>query len=406
VALLTFRSYHLYSIKSPLSSIDEFINVVRAMGFVFLILMAATFVYREFTYSRIVLVITWLLSVVTLVMNRWLVRKLEHERRKKGRGETSVLVIGINRNSRTLIQRFRENPLYGRRIVGILSENSEEAGKHLEGIPILGRVEDFDEVIERFPVGEVVLADPELSRGKTSDIILKCESRMVSFKIVADFYGLVTSSVDIEYVSTVPLLGLKSLPLDDYWNRLLKRTFDLVLTIPAFLLALPFVAVLGVLIKVHDGGPIFYKQERMGQDGKIFTLYKFRTMRTGAETGTGPVWAKENDERRTPVGVFLRRYNFDELPQLWNVIRGEMSLVGPRPERPHFVDELREIVPRYMARHRVKSGLTGWAQVNGYRGNTSITERVKYDLYYMENWSLFLDLKILLMTPAAFSNAY
>jgi exopolysaccharide biosynthesis polyprenyl glycosylphosphotransferase len=174
----------------------------------------------------------------------------------------------------------------------------------------------------------------------------------------------------------------------------------------AGLVFLPFGAVIAALIKCSDGGPVFYRQERTGRDGRNFGLLKFRTMKPDAEKETGPVWAKKDDDRRTAFGEFLRRTNLDEVPQLWNILKGDMSLVGPRPERPHFVNQFRESIPRYMARHKVKSGLTGWAQVHGLRGNTSIHDRVKYDLYYMENWSLLLDIEIIVMTLFAFKNAY
>jgi exopolysaccharide biosynthesis polyprenyl glycosylphosphotransferase len=194
--------------------------------------------------------------------------------------------------------------------------------------------------------------------------------------------------------------------LDDLWNRVVKRTFDLITAFLALILAVPIWLLVVVLIKLDDGGPVFYTQERVGRDGKIFNLLKFRTMRTNAEAVTGPVWAKLNDDRRTRAGDFLRRWNIDELPQLLNVLNGDMSMVGPRPERPHFIHQFRQSIPRYMSRHKIKSGLTGWAQVNGLRGNTSIQERIKYDLYYMENWSLLFDIEILMMTFFAFKNAY
>jgi len=203
-------------------------------------------------------------------------------------------------------------------------------------------------------------------------------------------------------------LGFRSLALDDPWNRMVKRTFDLVISILLLCATFPLLILIMFVIKMEDRGPVLFKQKRMGRDQKLFNVYKFRTMRVNAETETGPVWAKPNDDRRTRFGPYLRRWNLDELPQLINVLKGNMSLVGPRPERPHFIGQFRASIPRYMTRHKVKSGLTGWAQVHGFRGNTSIQERIKYDLYYMENWSLLLDIEILFMTLSsrAFKNAY
>lgn len=404
--LFMFRNYHLYSSRSPLNRIDEFFTVIKATTLVFLLSMALTFAYRDFTYSRIVVVMTWLLSMVGIIVARNGLRISERKERKRRGDETRLLIVGINRNARKLAKRFQEAPRAGYRVIGILSQQVHQGAKHLEGAPILGSLADFERVVEGHKIDEVILSDPELSRKQTTELMLQCESRMVSFKLVADFYGLVTSRVDIDYVSDVPLLGLKELPLDDVWNRIAKRAFDIIFSFLGLLVSVPLGIPIALLIKLADGGPVFYPQERVGQDGKVFQLMKFRTMRKDAESKTGPVWAGEHDERVLPAGKILRRTNLDELPQLWNVLKGEMSLVGPRPERPHFVEQFKYEIPRYMARHKIKSGITGWAQVNGLRGNTSLRERIKYDLYYMENWSLMLDVKILLLTALAFRNAY
>jgi exopolysaccharide biosynthesis polyprenyl glycosylphosphotransferase len=408
ILLFVFRHYRLYSVRSPLSRIDEAFTVIKATSLVFLIFMAVTFIYREYSYSRIVISITWFVSMAGILAGRAVVNRLESWEKAKRRADSHLLILGVNRQARKLIRRFRESPRFGYRVVGVLSQEKHTPGRHLEGLPLLGTLEDFDAAMEKYDVHEVILANPGLSREKTAEIMLKCESRMVGFRLVADFYGLVTSCVDIEYVSDVPLLGLKELPLDDAWNRVAKRAFDLLLSFLGLAVTLPLIGAIAAAVKLGDGGPVLYAQERVGQDGKVFKFLKFRTMKVNAEAGTGPVWAKENDERVTAMGRFLRKTSLDELPQLWNVLAGDMSLVGPRPERPHFVYRFRDMIPRYMARHKIKSGITGWAQVNGFRGNTSLKERVKYDLYYMENWSLLLDTKILFMTfsARAFKNAY
>lgn len=406
VMIFVFRSNHLYSVRSPLSPMDEFFAVIRATSLLFLIVMAMTFAYREFSYSRIVILIAWCFSIVSVLLERFVIRKAEAFEKARKRDVNRLLILGINRNARKLIERIQASPRYDYKIIGILAQQKHDGEKHLESLPILGAFEDFDRVVEEFGITEVVLTEPNFPREKTTELMLKCESRMIGFRLVADFYGMVTSCVDIEYVGDVPLLGLKELPLDDVWNRIIKRSFDLVLSAAALILLFPLMALIGLIVKLSDGGPIFYGQERVGQDGESFNLYKFRTMKPDAEAQTGPVWAKEKDDRVTLAGKILRRLNLDELPQIWNVFRGDMSLVGPRPERPHFVDQFREMIPRYMARHKIKSGITGWAQVNGLRGNTSLKERVKYDVYYIENWSLFLDFKILVRTFTAFKNAY
>jgi len=279
----------------------------------------------------------------------------------------------------------------------------------------------------------VILTDPKLSREKTAELMLCCEERFIHFKVVADLYGMVTSAVEVQYMNTIPILGLKALPLDDLWNRMVKRVFDLAGSTIGLVLLTPLFVLAAIWIKIEDGGPVFYKQERIGRGGKPFNLIKFRTMRPDAEAETGPVWASASDDRKTRIGALLRKTNIDELPQLWNVLVAEMSLVGPRPERPHFVEKFKTEIPRYMARHSLKSGITGWAQVHGYRGHADIThkgrkkikmgiqdrdnvevkeenqlltERIQLDLYYAENWSLLFDFEITLRTLISYKNAF
>lgn len=406
VFLLTFRTYRLYKGAFPHKGIDEMFTVVKAATISILILMAATFVYREFSYSRLVMVFAWMFFLIFNIVGRLVLYALEASVRIKRGEEINLLVLGVNKNARSLLKWIEKHPRCGYKVVGVLSGLSETSGKHLNDAPILGTIYEFDKILKKHKVDEAILTIPSLSRDEIANIMLQCESGMVSFKVVADFYGMVTSSVDIHYLSGIPFLGLKSLPLDDAWNRFLKRAFDFLSSFAALIVLSPLMVVIAAIIKAVDAGPILYKQERVGQDGKVFNILKFRTMVVGAERATGPVWARENDERCTKWGSFLRKTNLDELPQLINVIRGDMSLVGPRPERPHFVEEFKSAIPRYMARHKIKSGITGWAQVNGYRGDTSLTERIKYDLYYMENWTLKFDIEILFKTLFAFKNAY
>jgi exopolysaccharide biosynthesis polyprenyl glycosylphosphotransferase len=238
------------------------------------------------------------------------------------------------------------------------------------------------------------------------EIILACERNMITFNMVPDMFRIMTGSMDMQTIDDIPLLGVSRWPLDYFWNRILKRIEDICGAFAGLLVIAPFLALVALLVKRSSPGPVFYKQKRCGENGKEFSIYKLRTMRTDAEKETGPVWTIENDPRRTRIGSFLRTTNIDELPQLWNVLRGDMSLIGPRPERPHFVEKFKDDIDRYMWRHVSKPGMTGWAQVNGLRGNTSIEERIKYDLYYLENWSLSFDFKILLRTLTARTNAY
>ena len=409
VYLWFFRAYGLYQIRRQIRRIEEIFLVIKAVSLSTLILMALTFFYRGFLYSRIYLVFLWLFSIMLVSFARYLLIQWEYWRKSAKKEMTRVILIGANHNARNIIRWARQNPHYGQEIIGVLSRDEGLVDKHLEGIPIVGVSEECEKVLERLVPDRVVLLDPAFSRERITDLVAFCEDQWMEFQVAADFYGLMTRHVDVENIAAVPLLGFRSLPLDDFWNRSAKRIFDILVSSFLMLATLPLWILAVFLIKREDGGPVFYAQERVGRDRKILKLLKFRTMKVDAERETGPVWAKPNDDRRTKTGNFLRRTNIDELPQLLNVLKGEMTLVGPRPERPHFVDQFREVIPRYMTRHKVKAGITGWAQVNGYRGDTSLEVRIKYDLYYMENWSLIFDIEILFMTLftyKAYKNAY
>lgn len=406
VYVWVLRSYGLYRSEKHIRRVEEIFRVLKGVAFGSLILMALTFFYREFTYSRVFLIFLWVSVSLSIGLVRYLLIQWRYSRRRRDQEVQRILIVGANRHTRQLIEWAEQNPHFGHRIEGILTQGKDLIGKHFEGVPVLGDLGQYDSLIEKHRPDEVIIVDPSLPREQATRMLLDCEDRMISFRVAADLYGLVTSNLDVEYVASVPLLGLRNLPLDDFWNRASKRIFDFAVSGALLGVLLPVMGLIALLIKLGGPGPLFYVQERVGQDGQSFRLYKFRTMRPHAEAETGPVWAKKEDERVTGTGKFLRRFNLDELPQIWNVLKGEMSLVGPRPERPHFVDQFRGEIPRYMARHKIKSGITGWAQVNGLRGNTSLQERIKYDLYYAENWSLLFDIEILFMTLFAFKNAY
>lgn len=404
--IICLRAYGLYSFRHNLRRVERIFQVIKGVTLAVILLMAVTFFYRQLSYSRIYLIMMWLLSIFFVSINRYFLIQWEYYRRRTNKDITKVLLVGANRNTRNIIHWAQDNPHYGREVVGILANEASVVGKHFEGIPILGTIQQCESFIEQLKPSEVIVLESSFNRERVTDLVAICEDQFIEFKMAADIYGLMTRNVDVEYISTIPLLGFRDLPLDDLGNRFIKRTFDIVVSTSLIILTAPLwiFAVLAILLT--DPGPIFYKQERMGRDQKLFNVFKFRTMKVDAEKETGPVWANANDQRKTAAGHFLRRWNIDELPQLLNVLNGDMSLVGPRPERPHFINQFREQIPRYMTRHKIKSGLTGWAQVNGYRGNTSIEERLKYDLYYMENWSLIFDIEILFMTFFAFKNAY
>lgn len=406
VYIWTFKSHGLYQSRRNIRRIEEIFIVIKAVSIAALILTAITFFYRGLTYSRVYLITLWIFSSIFVSIGRYFVIQREYRQRLQKKNIDKVLIIGADHNARSIIQWAHHNPHYGQEIIGVLSKDAELHGKHIQDVPVLGTSSQAEDFIKSLKPDVVILVDTSFSRPQIADLVADCEDELVDFKVAADFYGLMSRSVDVEYVSRVPLLGFKPQPLDKAFNRISKRAFDLIGTVILMFLSSPIWIFTIIAIKLDDGGPIFYSQERVGRDQNVFKVLKFRTMKVDAEKETGPVWAKADDNRRTKMGDFLRRWNIDELPQFLNVLRGDMTLVGPRPERPHFVSQFRETIPRYMARHKIKSGITGWAQVNGYRGNTSIHERLKYDLHYMENWSLAFDVKILFMTLFAYKNAY
>lgn len=409
IFIATFRQKQIYVFDTLRRRLDEigilFVSIVIAG----ILLMALTFLYRDFSYSRTFFALHLILSFILICFFRHLAYWLDGVVRLATGTRVRILVMGANRSARQIIRRINKSYRNRYEVVGVLTGGKSHGEKHFEQAPIVGTLEDVFKKMPHLNADEVILTVPDFPDEKLTELFLKCENEMISFLKIPDLFGIFTSGVDIHYIDNVPLIGIKKSPLDKFTNRLLKRSFDLAASISGVILLSPVYAVIAVLVKITDGGPILYRQDRTGMDGRSFFMYKFRTMRVNAESASGPVWAVANDQRVTAFGKFLRRFNLDELPQLFNVLHGEMSIVGPRPERPHFVGKFRDQVPRYMARHKIKSGITGWAQVNGFRGNTSIAERTKYDLYYYENWSLFLDIKIILLTlfsPKGFQNAY
>ena len=405
IMVFLMRADKLYSVRSRLSIVDEFFTIVRTSTIGILIFMAATFLYREYSYSRAMLLLVWLSLIFFVGGWRFLVNRVRFAARTKKGKTRNLLIVGDGPMVNRLIRHIAHDPHWDYNVKGVARVSSMDRGS-VEGVPALGGIGDLAAIINDNDIEEAILTEVEIPRAEIMDIILECEKHMVEFRLIADLLGMVTSQVDMRTIDGVPLLGLKESPLSEGYNRLIKRMVDVVLSAIALLLLSPVFLAITALVKISSPGPVFYLQKRIGEDGRRFAMIKFRTMIENAEKGVGRVWARKDDPRRTPVGAFLRRFNLDELPQLVNVLKGEMSLVGPRPERPNFVGKFKEDIPRYMARHKIKSGMTGWAQVNGLRGNTSIEERTKYDLYYVENWSLGFDLKILFMSIFALKNAY
>jgi exopolysaccharide biosynthesis polyprenyl glycosylphosphotransferase len=309
-----------------------------------------------------------------------------------------VIIVGSGEAAQIISNKIQHAPELGYRVVGFLAAPGVPIA---EGLSILGSIDDLIRVIREQRASELIVAEASLTHQQVLEIVTGCARERINIKVFPDILQIMSTEVTTSDLSGLPMLQVRDIGLRG-WNLALKRAMDIIVSATVLIVLSPAMLLIALLVKLTSGpGPVFYAQERVGLDGKPFQLVKFRSMREDAETGTGPVMTTPDDARRTPVGTFIRRLSLDELPQLINVLVGEMSLVGPRPERPIFVEQFSRIIPRYAERHNEKAGMTGWAQVNGLRGQTSIEERTKYDVFYVENWSLAFDIKILLKTIRA-----
>ena len=394
---VVFSFQGLYQRRRTRLGFDEGVRLLVAIALATLLLTAGLTFYRPpgFSYSRVVLALFAVVGLVLVAFTRWgvtaVLASILHF------NVLYVLVVGAGDLGREVAQRLRAHTGLGFEVIGFLDDDPGKQQRELDGLPVLGTTQEMEAVVEARGVDQVVIALPLAAHHRTAQLIRRAGQLMVEVKVVPDLlqYSMLRSAV--EDLDGMPVINLTHSPLYG-WNQLVKRSFDVTGTLLLLLLTGWLFPLLAWLIKREDGGPVFYSQVRTGLDGRSFRLYKFRSMKVDAEEDGQPVWSRNRDPRVTRIGAFLRRTNLDELPQLLNVLKGDMSLVGPRPERPEFVERFRARYPEYMARHRVRTGLTGWAQVNGLRGDTSIRQRVAHDLYYIENWSLTLDLRILWRT--------
>ncbi len=392
---IVFRQSNLYTTNRSRSHIAEVFEIFKAMGFATLVLVALTYFVRE-RYSRATIAIFVAYAFVGISGVRVAFRAIFNELRRRGYNLKSILVIGAGQLGQRVIETIHGHRELGFRVTGVLTRRAEKIGTEVEGAKVLGLIADVDRVLDENPVDQVIIALPIEESAVLKDLMEQLALRTVDVKVVPDLYQYITLRGGLEEFGGLPIISLQGGPLDG-WNLIAKRIFDVLVSAVALLLSAPLMLLIALVVRLSSKGVVLYRQERMGMDGRTFQMLKFRTMRADAEP-EGAVMAEAADPRRTAVGRFLRKSSLDELPQFLNVFVGEMSLVGPRPERPVFIEEFKKQIPRYHLRHLVKSGITGWAQVNGLRGQTSIQKRIEFDLYYIENWSLLLDLKILIRT--------
>lgn len=396
VWLSVFAAMRVYKLSRLLGPWHEVQLLLKAHAMSLLVFIALTYLFEEYRYSRLVTVYFGSMAGVLLVMGRLAVRSTFRALRARGLNLRRVLIVGEGGPVESLIQRFERFPELGLRVVGVVT-HEESPSTNVSGKPVLGHFEHVAELITHTKADEILIALPWAQQNEVTRILDSLKDETIDVRLVPDLHSYVTLGCEVEDFDGVPVVRLNDSPLIG-WYAAGKRLIDIVVASVALVVLSPLLLLIAALVKVTSPGPVLYGQERMGLDGRTFRMLKFRSMRVDAEAKSGAVWAQKEDNRRTVLGTLLRKTSLDELPQLWNVLLGEMSLVGPRPERPVFVHQFRKEIPHYMLRHKVKAGITGWAQVNGWRGNTSLRRRIECDLYYIQNWSYLLDLKILTLT--------
>jgi len=391
-----------YRFKRSTSRIDELQKVFTAVSIGTVLTWAASaFFSSDFVYARALMALAWLLAILLVWASRLLQYWIRGLLLKRGAMEARVLIVGTGEMGGAILQKIQQSPALGYRAAGFVSPHYRAGSEPIQGVPLLGGLDEVGPIVQRHAINEVIIAEPSLSHQRMMDIVAACEKERVNIKAFPDVFQIISSEVSIGDLNGLPMVSIRDAGLRG-WNLALKRAVDIIISTSMLILFSPFMLLISLVIKLTSlRGPVFYIQERVGLDGKPFQMIKFRSMIPEAEEETGPVWATNGDPRATRLGAFLRRSSLDELPNFINVLIGEMSVVGPRPERPYFVEQFSKKVPRYPERHREKAGLTGWAQVNGLRGNVSIEERTAYDLWYVENWTLWLDFKIILRTLIA-----
>jgi exopolysaccharide biosynthesis polyprenyl glycosylphosphotransferase len=396
--IVAYRYTGLYQPRRTSSFVSEVLDIVKATVAAVIAVVATSFFLRSDVESRAVVALFAGLNPFSMSLFRGAIRTAVWRARRKGYNRRYAIIVGTGKLGQRVAEKIQRNPWTGFEIRGFVEAQERKRERHaVHGVPIIGRAEDLPRLIREKAPDQVFVALPfEQARTirRVTDIL---EREAIAVTLVPDIFEFVTMRASAADFDGLPIINLRDRPIDEL-GLIAKRALDVAVALAGLVLVSPILIGIALAVWTTSGRPIFYSQERMGLDGRRFMMLKFRTMRTDAEVSTGAVWAKENDPRVTRLGRWLRRLSLDELPQLWNVLRGDMSIVGPRPERPVLIEDFKRKIPRYMLRHAIKAGITGWAQVNGWRGDTSLKKRLQYDLYYIENWSLLFDLKIMLLT--------
>lgn len=395
--MILYAFFKVYAPKRIQSIRSEFANVLKGNIMGILIFLTILFFTKQGDFSRQMLMFFFIINIMFEMLVRILIRLALRMIRTQGFNNKSILLVGYSRGAEGYIDRIKANPQWGYRVRGILDDRIER-GKDYKGIKVLGTIENLEIILADNNLDEIAITLGLDEYSKLERIVASCEKSGVHTKFVPDYSNIIPTKPYVEDLLGLPVVNIRYVPLTNSYNRISKRMVDIICSLIAILITSPLMLIVAILIKLTSKGPLIFAQERVGLQNKPFMMYKFRSMCEQKEEDEEKAWTKKNDPRVTVIGKFIRKTSIDEFPQFFNVLKGNMSMVGPRPERPFFVDKFREEIPRYMIKHQVRPGLTGWAQINGYRGDTSIRKRIDYDLYYIENWSLGFDIKIMFLT--------
>jgi len=397
VYLLLYYAFRLYTPKRIQGRRLEAGNVFMANALGVLIINTALYLGRQQNFSRRMIFLFALFNFILTVIERNVIRQVLRSIRRRGMNLKHILLVGYSSAAKEYIDRIGQNPQWGYQVNGIL-DDSVRTGRYYHEVPVIGTTEDLSRILEENDLDEIAITLGLNEYYKLKRIVATCEKSGVHTQFIPDYLDIIPSKPYTEDLLGLPIINIRYVPLSDTFNSMVKRVLDVIGSIVCIILFSPVMLITAILIRATSPGPLIFTQERVGLHNKPFRMYKFRSMAVQSAEDEKKGWTVRNDPRVTRVGRVIRKTSIDELPQLFNVLKGDMSLVGPRPERPQYVEKFREEIPRYMVKHQVRPGMTGWAQVNGYRGNTSIRKRIEYDIYYIENWTIGFDLKILVLT--------
>ncbi|WP_407415560.1 undecaprenyl-phosphate glucose phosphotransferase [Methanobrevibacter sp.] len=398
VYLILYFSFGLYKPRRTYKTIfSEATQIIKVNIVAFVVLVAILFILNQPDFSRIMLFLLAVVASILGIIERFIIRSFLKRIRIDNRNLKHILIVGDNDLAFTFARKIRNNPYLGFYISGFLGR-SDRVGMEIEGSKIIGSFSDLDYVLDNNSFDRVVLAIPLKYYYKIDELVESCERVGIKAEIIPDYIRYFPAQPSVDMVEDIPIINIRYVPLDDNFNKFLKFLSDYLISIVAIIITSPIMIITAIAIKLTSPGPIIFKQERIGFHGKPFKMYKFRSMKVQNSNDEESGWTTKDDPRKTKVGDFIRKTSIDELPQFFNVLKGDMSVVGPRPERPYYVDEFRKEISKYMVKHQVRPGITGWAQIHGCRGDTSIKKRIEYDIEYVENWHMALDLGIMIKT--------